>query len=179
MRYTLRPCYRAPPGFVCDHRAVELFNYAESITVDAPAEFVYDLVTDIRRTGEWSPICRSCWWQDEGGVREGAWFVGRNEADGQVWETESQVAVADRGREFAWLVGGKYARWSYRLESAGDDRTRLTESWEFLPEGRAMFREKYGKQADARVELRRNQALHGMPTTLAGIKRIAETEYHG
>jgi hypothetical protein len=101
--------------------------------------------------------------------------MGRNEADGQVWETESQVAVADRGREFAWLVRGQYARWGYRLEPV-DVGTRLTESWEFLPAGRAMFRQKYGTEADERIALRRSQAVRGIPATLAAIKRIAEAE---
>lgn len=112
--------------------AIDPVLFSESILIDAAPEFVYDLVTDIGRTGEWSPICRNCWWKGEQGARPGAWFVGRNEADGQVWVTESQVAVANRGREFAWLVGGQYARWGYRLERVGGG-SRLTESWEFLP----------------------------------------------
>jgi hypothetical protein len=112
--------------------AIDPVLFSESILIDAAPEFVYDLVTDIGRTGEWSPICRTCWWKNEQGARTGAWFLGRNEADGQVWETESQVTVADRGREFAWLVGGRYARWGYRLEPVGGG-SRLTESWEFLP----------------------------------------------
>jgi len=158
---------------------MEPFEYTESIVIDAAPEFLYDLVTDIGRTGEWSPICRACWWRDGPGAREGAWFIGRNEADGQVWETESQVAVAQRGREFAWLVGGKYARWSYRFEPGAGGVTRLTESWEFLPEGRAMFSEKYGPDADARIRLRRSQAISGIPTTLARVKQIAEAERAG
>ena len=154
---------------------MDTFRISESIVIDAAPEFVYDLVTDIGRTGEWSPICRECWWKDEQGARPGAWFIGRNEADGQVWETESQVAVADRAREFSWLVGGKYARWGYQLESTGGG-TRLTESWEFLPEGRTMFGQKYGSAADERIALRRGQAMRGIPATLAAIKRIAEDE---
>jgi hypothetical protein len=158
--------------------AVDVFQFSESIVIDAAPEFVYDLVTDIGRTGEWSPICRNCWWQDERrGARVGAWFTGRNEADGQVWETTSQVAVADRGREFAWLVGGQYARWGYRLEPVGAG-TRLTESWEFLPAGRTMFRQTYGPEADDRITLRRGQAMRSVPATLAAIKRIAEAEQH-
>jgi ribosome-associated toxin RatA of RatAB toxin-antitoxin module len=156
--------------------AVEPFQHAESIVVDAPADLIYDLVTDIGRTGEWSPICRGCWWREEPGAREGAWFIGRNETDGQVWETDSQVAVADRGREFAWLVGGKFARWGYRFEALPGGGTRLTESWQFLPAGQEMFREKFGAAADARMQLRRDQAIHGIPATLAAIKRIAEAE---
>jgi hypothetical protein len=153
---------------------VHLYRHAESVVIDAPAREVYDLVSDIGRTGEWSPICRTCWWRDGEGPRVGAWFVGRNEADGRVWETESQVVAADPGREFAWLVAGRYVRWGYLIEALGPDRSRLTESWEFLPAGREMFREKYGEDADARIELRRRQALTGIPATLAAIKRIAE-----
>ena len=152
------------------------FQHSESIVVDAPAETLYDLVTDIGRTGDWSPICRECWWRDEPGAVAGAWFSGRNEADGQVWQTDSQVAVADRPREFAWLVGGKFARWGYRFEPLPGGRTRLIEDWQFLPAGEAMFREKYGDAADARMQLRRRQAINGIPATLAAIKRIAEAE---
>ena len=39
--------------------------HQESIRVEASAEAVYDLVSDITRTGEWSPVCVSCWWDDE------------------------------------------------------------------------------------------------------------------
>jgi hypothetical protein len=155
---------------------MEPLEYSKSIVVDVSPESLYDLVTDIGRTGEWSPICRTCRWRDEPGAREGAWFIGRNEAGDQVWETESLVIVAQRGREFAWLVGGRYVRWSYRFEAVGEGATRLTESWAFLPDGQAMFREKYGADAAARMELRRGQAISGIPTTLARIKQIAEAE---
>jgi Polyketide cyclase / dehydrase and lipid transport len=86
---------------------MDMFQFSESIVIDAAPEFVYDLVTDVGRTGEWSPICRGCRRQGEQGARAGAWFVGRNEADGQVWDTESQVAVADRGASsHGWSVDG-------------------------------------------------------------------------
>ncbi len=64
--------------------------HQESIRVEASAEAVYDLVSDITRTGEWSPVCVSCWWDDE--------------------ETRSEVIAAERGREFAWIVGGRAHR---------------------------------------------------------------------
>jgi hypothetical protein len=52
--------------------------------------------------------------------------------------------------------------------------TILTESWEFLPDGIAMFEEKFGDEADAEIADRTQQALDGIPMTLAAIKRIAE-----
>jgi ribosome-associated toxin RatA of RatAB toxin-antitoxin module len=151
------------------------FRFSESIVVAAAPETVYDLVTDIGRTGEWSPICRTCAWKDPGGARPGARFVGHNEADGQVWDTESQVEVAERGQEFTWVVGKQYVRWSYRMQPAHGG-TELTETWEFLPAGEAMFREKYRAAADERMALRRAQATQGIPATLAAIKWIAEAE---
>lgn len=56
---------------------------------------------------------------------------------------------------------------------------RLTEKWEFLPAGQAMFRERYAPEANDRMALRRGQAAHSIPATLAAIKRIAETERPG
>ena len=150
-------------------------SHQESVTVEASPEVLYDLVSDITRTGEWSPVCRSCWWDDESEAgRVGAWFTGRNELPHRTWETRSQVVVAERGREFAWVVGGSYVRWGFTLTPA-EDGTILSESWEFLPEGKAMFGEKYGAEADAHIAERTRQALDGIPKTLAAIKRIAES----
>lgn len=149
--------------------------YSESITIEAPAQTVYDIVSDITRTGEWSPVCTSCWWDDDviAGV-VGAWFTGRNELPDRTWETRSQVVSAEPGREFAWVVGGKFVRWGYTFTEV-DAGTALTESWEFLPEGIAMFGEKYGDQASAQIADRTQQALSGIPKTLSAIKRIAES----
>lgn len=152
------------------------FQHSDSVVISATPEALYDLVTDIGRTGEWSPICRDCSWNDGGSPAAGAWFTGRNEADGRSWETTSKVDVAERGREFAWLVGGKWVRWSYLFEEVEAGQTRLTESWEFLAAGQQMFQDSYGDSADERIQLRRNQAIAGIPETLAAIKRIAETQ---
>lgn len=91
-------------------------RHQESITVEASAETLYDLVSNITRTGEWSPVCTSCWWDDEVTAgRVGAWFTGRNELPHRTWETRSEVVTAERGREFAWVVGGSFVRWGYTL----------------------------------------------------------------
>ena len=55
-------------------------SHQESVTVAASAERLYDLVSDITRTGEWSPVCTSCRWDDESKAGQmGAWFTGYNE----------------------------------------------------------------------------------------------------
>ncbi len=150
-------------------------HHQESVTVQVSAETLYDLISDITRTGEWSPVCTSCWWEDDDDAgRVGAWFTGRNELPHRTWETHSQVVAAERGREFAWVVGGNAVRWGYTLSPA-ENGTTLTESWDFLPGGIAMFEEKFGDKAPAQIADRTQQALVGIPKTLAAIKRIAES----
>ena len=150
-------------------------SHRESVTVEASAEALYDLVSDIGRTGEWSPVCRSCWWDDEATAGQvGAWFTGHNELPHRTWETRSEVVAAERGREFAWVVGGSFVRWGFTLAPA-EGGTTLTETWEFLPGGIAMFEEKFGDEAPDQIADRTQQALHGIPETLAAIKRIAES----
>ena len=152
-----------------------ILSHQESTIVEASADFLYDLLSDITRTGEWSPVCTSCWWDDEAEAgRVGAWFTGRNELPHRTWDTRSEVVAAERGREFSWVVGGSFVRWGFSFASA-ENGTVLTESWEFLPGGIAMFKEKFGEEAPAQITDRTQQALDGIPKTLAAIKRIAES----
>ncbi|WP_298255241.1 SRPBCC family protein [uncultured Arthrobacter sp.] len=153
----------------------EIRHHEQSVTVQASADAVYHLVSDITRTGEWSPVCTRCWWDDDAEAgRVGAWFTGHNELPHRTWETRSKVLAAVPGLEFAWAVGGDRVRWGYTLTPAGTGTT-LTESWDFLPGGIAFFEEKFGDDAAAEIADRTRQALDGIPTTLAAIKRIAET----
>lgn len=150
-------------------------SHQESITVHASPESVYDLVSDVTRTGEWSPVCTSCWWHDSGSARVGARFTGRNERSGRTWETVSEVVAAERGREFAWVVGEGYVRWGYTMTPI-DGGTELTESWEFLPAGIAMFHDKFGEDAPVQIQERTQAAFEGIPATLAAIRQIAERD---
>jgi hypothetical protein len=148
-------------------------RHSASTTVAASPEELYDLVSDVTRTGEWSPICQECWWDEGASGQVGDGFTGRNATPERTWETRSRVVVADRGREFAWEVGAGYVRWGYTMAPT-DGGTELTEHWEFLPGGLAMFAERYGERADQQIAERTRQAHEGIPVTLAAIKRIAE-----
>ncbi|UZG59687.1 SRPBCC family protein [Rhodococcus opacus] len=150
------------------------FTYSESIYVDASPQKVWDVVTDIERTGEWSPICRACWWKEPAtGPEVGAWFHGRNQAGDQVWETESQVVAAEEPVEFTWVVAGNAVRWSYTLAPEGNGSS-LTESWAVQTAGFEMFAEIFGNDAEAQLEMRREAALSGIPATLKAIKGVIE-----
>jgi polyketide cyclase/dehydrase/lipid transport protein len=150
-------------------------QYSESIVVARSPEVLYDMVSDVTRMGEWSPVCQACWWDDGDGPRAGAWFTGRNELPERTWETRSQVVVANRGREFAFEVNSGWVRWGYTF-AAVDSGTQVTESWEFLPAGIAGFHDKYGNGAEAQIANRTEAAHQGIPATLAAIKKAAEAD---
>jgi ribosome-associated toxin RatA of RatAB toxin-antitoxin module len=44
-------------------------RYSESVVVARPPEALYDMVADVTRMGEWSPVCMACWWDDSAGPR--------------------------------------------------------------------------------------------------------------
>jgi hypothetical protein len=150
-------------------------RHRESIIVARPPEYLYDMVSDVTRMGEWSPVCRACWWDDGDGPRPGAWFTGRNELPERVWETRSRVVAAERGREFAFVVGGSWVRWGYTFTPV-DGGTEVTESWEFLPAGIARFHARFGDAAESQIADRAEAARSGIPRTLAAIKKTAESD---
>ena len=150
-------------------------THSDSIVVARPPHQVYELVADITRMGEYSPICTACWWDEGDGPRVGAHFTGRNVLPERTWETRSEVVAADPGREFAWVVGPRIARWGYTFGPV-DGGTEVVESWDFLDDGLAVFDERFGDDAAAQVADRHQKAVTGIPETLAAIKRAAEAQ---
>src|SRR5579863_5183441 len=133
------------------------------------------MVADVTRMGEWSPVCTACWWDEGESLRVGAWFTGRNETPERTWETRSEVVAAEQGREFAFVVGGTWTKWSYCF-STTPDGTLVTETWEFLPGGQARFEERFGDDTANQIADRRAAAQRGIPATLAALKKAAESE---
>ncbi len=103
--------------------------------IDVSPEVLYDLVSDVRRMGEWSPECRRCEWIDGAtGPAVGARFKGSNSHGLARWSTTTKIVAAESGREFAFVtthLGRDMTRWSYRLEPASNG-TVITESFEML-----------------------------------------------
>jgi hypothetical protein len=157
----------------------DLPHHTGHIMVMCPPDVAYDLVADVQRMGELSPVCNECWWDAGDDAREGAWFTGRNELDGRTWETRCQIAVANRGQEFTFVVGGianGTARWSYSFEPIAQG-TRVAESWEILPEwlSRLRSRTEDDEEIQRTITDRVATAHTGIAATLAAIKRAAET----
>ncbi len=103
-----------------------------SVDVAAPAERVWELVSDLPGMGAFSPENRGGRWVEGHGPHVGAVFVGHNGAGRRRWSTRSTVVRSEIGRAFAFDVaslGQAVARWSYEMEPTADG-CRLTESWQ-------------------------------------------------
>lgn len=149
--------------------AQDTWTLADSIHVAATPRQVYDVVSDVTRTGEWSVFTRACEWEDADGPRVGARFTGHNSRPGRAWDTRSEVVAADPAREFAWVVNG-LVRWGFEMAPEGDG-TRLTHRWALPSEGREALREKFG---DEGVEQRTDDARTSIPATLSSIRAVVE-----
>jgi hypothetical protein len=155
---------------------MESLRHVGSIVINRSPEELYDMVADVTQMGSWSPVCKACWWDEGHGPRVGAKFTGRNERPERTWETRSEVVVADRGHEFAWVVAEPptRARWGYSF-LAVDGGTEVTESWELPPEGSAFFENMFADTAAKEIAIRSDAAKAGIGETLAAMKRAAET----
>jgi uncharacterized protein YndB with AHSA1/START domain len=141
-----------------------------SIEVAAPPAAVWDVVSDVRRTGEWSPECRRV--LPLGPVRTGALLLGVNRRGRVGWATVSRVVTWAPGREIGWRVLTNRAEWRYLVEPAGSGST-LTQTRR-TPRGEGRFalwftRRLLGGQAghDAELEC-------GMRDGLVTIAALAE-----
>lgn len=144
-----------------------------SVTMNAPAERIWDLVADVRNTGRFSPEVMEAEWLDgAAGPALGARFRGhvrRNEI-GPVYWTTCRVTACEPGREFGFevLVGDRAVNnWHYRFTPV-DGGTEVTES--FHLEDSALMR----VFAVAGGQLRRRRNLRDMRKTLERIRAVVE-----
>jgi hypothetical protein len=153
------------------------------IPVARPPAVLYDMISDVTRVGEWSPVCRACEWEDGSSPSVGAVFVGHNVTPERSWDRRCKVLVADGGREFAFATIGTprgddtnedgMTRWGYTL-TAIEGGTDVEESWQLTPSGLETVNAMPEKQRDEIVETVLPNTLSGMEETLANLKRVAE-----
>jgi uncharacterized protein YndB with AHSA1/START domain len=104
-----------------------------SVDVDAPAERVWALLSDLTRMSEWSPETEKVQWLDGAAAATvGARFRGSNRKGIARWSTTSTVTVADPPSTLAWEVKAPanlpVAEWRYLIEPITDTSCRVTES---------------------------------------------------
>jgi hypothetical protein len=111
-------------------RTVPLLDISVSSPVDADVAAVYCYITDLTRSGEWSPECLGGEWLSGGPAIQGAIFRGRNyrRIDAVAWApvvrgewfTEAEVVTAQPNTQFSWAMRDSSGRtqesvWSFRL----------------------------------------------------------------
>lgn len=106
-----------------------------STEIAAPPADVWTVISDVRRTGEWSPECFKV--VPFGVVRPGTWLFGLNRRGGTRWPTLSRIVRFEPDHEIGWAVVTNGAVWTYRLEPS-ESGTRLTETRE-TPDGVRAF----------------------------------------
>jgi hypothetical protein len=142
--------------------------------IDATSSTVWRLVSDIRRTGEWSPECVRV--VPVGKVRKGTWLLGFNRRQRVRWMTVSRILSFEPEREISWKVLTNGAIWTYQLEPV-EGGTQVIETRE-TPEGvggsaRAFTRVLVGGQDvhDNELQAGMKQSLERMKNALDGIGR--------
>ncbi len=144
-----------------------------SVVIDrSPAE-VFAAISDITRTGEWSPECIGGRWIDGAtGPAVGARFEGDNKVvvaglTMKKWTTTSEVTACVAGEVFEFVAEG-YTTWRYELKPVGK-ATKLTESFKFdSSKGfQGFLYEKVFRRSDS--------MLKGMQRTLAQVKATLES----
>ncbi|MFN8052278.1 MAG: SRPBCC family protein [Acidimicrobiales bacterium] len=148
-----------------------------SIVIDAPADRLYDIVSDVSKMGRLSPECTGGKWLGGAkGPSVDARFKGRNRRGPVMWSTTNTVVAANRGREFAFETKQSGTRWRYRFEPVGDgdNRTVVTESrepWRSRPMVARVFSVLFlGGIKDHDEEMR-----EGMRASLERLKSVAES----
>jgi hypothetical protein len=148
------------------------------LDIEAGADVLYAMVSDLPRIGEWSPECESVDWEEGDATMpvEGTTFVGHNAVGpGRRirYSRHGRVLVADPGREFGFLTdegGRESTAWRYRFEPQADGRTRVTESYEvrWIPV--------WARILDVPMN-RHKELLKGMRSTLERLKATAEAKH--
>jgi hypothetical protein len=145
-----------------------------SHTIAAPADVVYDLISDITRMAEFSPEnTGGSWLGGATGPAVGAKFKGTNAIGRTTWSTKPTVTVAERGRVFEFKVPGKSGpTWRYELTPMGGG-TKVVESMSQQKPSPLPIRV---IQRRAGVTDRASNLRDGMTTTLYRLADAAERQ---
>ena len=92
-----------------------------SRVIAAPADVLYEMVSDLSRMGEWSPENVGGSWRRGSGPTVGGRFKGRNKRGPARWTTNVEVTAAEPGRLFEFVVHVVWpltylVTWGYRFE---------------------------------------------------------------
>jgi uncharacterized protein YndB with AHSA1/START domain len=142
--------------------------------INAPAERVWAMVSDVTRMGEWSPENQGGTWMGGAtGPAPGAKFKAENRNGNKKWNTVATVLTADPGRCFSFRVaaaGLKIADWTYTFEPTATG-CRVVETW---TDQRGRIATTLGKPVSG-VADRASHNRAGMEQTLERLAAAAES----
>lgn len=142
-----------------------------STDVKASPATVWRIVSDVRRTGEWSPECFRV--LSLGPVREGAYLIGLNHRGRVHWATLSRITTYVPGREIGWRVLTNRAEWRYELQPSPSGTT-LTQTRR-TPRGESRFARWFTRALLDGQEGHDAELAEGMARGLGTIKALAES----
>ena len=141
-----------------------------SAEVAAPPPRVWEVVSDVRRTSEWSPECRRV--VPLGQVKEGTLLLGMNRREAVRWVTVSRVVRHAPPHEISWRVMTNGSVWTYRTESTTTGtllvQTRAT------PHGIGAFARGFTRILLGGQQAHDDELEAGMRAGLQRIKQLAE-----
>ncbi len=149
-------------------------SVSRSVDIAAPADRVWEIVSDLPGMGSLSPESTGGVWADGAGPALDAVFRGTNAQGSRTWSTRSRVVRCEPGREFAFevsSVGLPVAQWSYELAATPDGGCRVTETWQ---DRRGRLVGLAGRLMTG-VQDREAFTANSIETTLARVKAKAET----
>jgi hypothetical protein len=148
------------------------------LDIDADADALYGMVSNLPRIGEWSPECEAVEWEGEVTTpTAGTTFVGHNAVGpGRRirYSRHGRVLVAEPGREFTFVTdeGGRESTvWRYTFTAVAG-RTRVTEAYEvrWIPVWARILDVPLNRYAEL---------LENMRTTLKNLTAAAESRAEG
>ncbi|MBC3844290.1 SRPBCC family protein [Streptacidiphilus sp. 4-A2] len=116
-------------------REAAVFQLRAEIVLPAEPSDIYPVISDLARSGEWSPECRGGSWVDGRPSALGAVFRGDNLRGPEVvpwapvtrgnWSTYAEVVAAEPGRTFRWAMRDSAGArqdsvWGFDIEAAGE-----------------------------------------------------------
>jgi uncharacterized protein YndB with AHSA1/START domain len=145
------------------------------LEISAPAEKVWEMISDLTRMGEWSPENEGGeWMRGATGPSPGARFRGVNRYGGKTWKSVATVVDAEPGRRFSFKIsamGIPVSEWSYDFEPT-ESGCVVTESWSDRRPG--VFKPIAAKATGIEDRAEHNRST--MEQTLANLAAAAEAE---
>ncbi|AZG46190.1 SRPBCC family protein [Gordonia insulae] len=99
----------------------------ESVQIDATADDVWAVISDLKRMGEWSPQCKKMIIRG-GAIGLGTRTVNINRRGPLVWPTTAKIVRWAPGKELAFRVAENRTVWSYTIEPTGTGVTGASEA---------------------------------------------------